>query len=510
MKRMGRCLIILLCLLLAACEAKPADVQESHKSGSEFYDNKITVAFCGNPEAVEQNEAAKALLEQITGLSVDLLCISENLWADKMNKTIAAGKIPEMILCRERRETENFVSQNVLAELPYEEVANYAPKLYQTISDAAWFYTRFENQNWGIPFVSENLQKASLLIYNREWLDRLGVSEPPVTLEETEALFERFVHEDPDGNGLDDTYAICPAGRDNILTMLPEVFLAYGVSPAGWMPDDNGTLQLGITRPQAKQAVETLRRWYAKGYIDPEFLYTDGEAEKKKWSTQKTGVVRSDFFSLTSLAEHHTPVVAAAPTGSTGVGGYLDYGETTGMVVFGKQLMRQPKLLRELVAAVEQLTTDAATAEKLWGVTETAQNEFATNDAEKKTEPKRNLGFAIPFMPTKTVFNSLVSQFDTYDFWGHCAENSGETIGYIPELEDCLSSEVHRQMQDAVLLIEQWMVDYISGRKDTADYDTFFAQWQAAAGASVTEAVNEAYRGYVGAVEQIGMLRTMR
>ncbi len=47
-----------------------------------------------------------------------------------------------------------------------------------------------------------------------QWLDKLGVKELPLSLEDWYTLMTRFAKEDPDGNGKDDTYGFSSSGVD--------------------------------------------------------------------------------------------------------------------------------------------------------------------------------------------------------------------------------------------------------------------------------------------------------
>ena len=46
-----------------------------------------------------------------------------------------------------------------------------------------------------------------------DWLREVGIAEVPETLEEMYDALHEFRHDDPDGNGILDTYGFCPVIR---------------------------------------------------------------------------------------------------------------------------------------------------------------------------------------------------------------------------------------------------------------------------------------------------------
>ena len=52
-----------------------------------------------------------------------------------------------------------------------------------------------------------NVLPNHAIVIRKDWLDNLGL-EVPTTPEELLAVAEAFTYDDPDGNGVDDTYAI--------------------------------------------------------------------------------------------------------------------------------------------------------------------------------------------------------------------------------------------------------------------------------------------------------------
>ena len=103
-----------------------------------------------------------------------------------------------------------------------------------------------------------------------DWLRNVGIDKVPETLDELYAALWKFRHEDPDGNGIQDTYGMCPNAQA-WFKAFGEVFGAYGIVPHGWMlRDGRGRVGRG-PGPEVKQILGLLRKWYDDGLIDPDF-----------------------------------------------------------------------------------------------------------------------------------------------------------------------------------------------------------------------------------------------
>ena len=73
-------------------------------------------------------------------------------------------------------------------------------------------------------------------------MDKLGI-ESVTNLEEFEAMLEAFTKQDPDGNGVDDTYGIHGGQRYRF----NYVWGAYGIMPDSYIVRDDKTVFTSVT-----------------------------------------------------------------------------------------------------------------------------------------------------------------------------------------------------------------------------------------------------------------------
>ncbi|MBN2853623.1 MAG: hypothetical protein JXQ23_12875 [Clostridia bacterium] len=80
---------------------------------------------------------------------------------------------------------------------------------------------------WGLP--AGNTFIINARSYNQDWLDKLGMK-VPTTTEEFYECAKRVSKEDPDGNGINDSY-IAQYANETLLDDFYDIFLAYGCYP---------------------------------------------------------------------------------------------------------------------------------------------------------------------------------------------------------------------------------------------------------------------------------------
>ncbi|MBN2884232.1 MAG: extracellular solute-binding protein [Clostridia bacterium] len=93
-------------------------------------------------------------------------------------------------------------------------------------------YTDKDGNIWGLP-TSDDISLPRR-IYNKEWLDAYGMGEPK-SIDELYEFARYIAFEDPDGNGVDDTYIAAFSDVD-IMNSLADIFIYLGCQHAGFYP----------------------------------------------------------------------------------------------------------------------------------------------------------------------------------------------------------------------------------------------------------------------------------
>ena len=113
-----------------------------------------------------------------------------------------------------------------------------------------------------------NIYKAERkgIFIRTDWLDNLGL-EVPTTWEELYNVAHAFTYDDPDGNGVNDTFGLTGAGMGT----LRYFFSSTGVSNIYWNRDEEGNWSFGPMDDKNIEILEWLRKMYEDGSIDPDF-----------------------------------------------------------------------------------------------------------------------------------------------------------------------------------------------------------------------------------------------
>ncbi|MGN0315010.1 MAG: hypothetical protein ACI4EG_09515 [Fusicatenibacter sp.] len=140
----------------------------------------------------------------------------------------------------------------------------------------------------------------------QDWLDNLGLS-VPTTLDELEDVLYKFTFDDPDGNGVNDTYGWGGDGYD-LRSFWPWIQGAgEGYGRDSFLLADDGTYIYGPTTEDCKEWLGRVSKLYADGVITPNIITdTDRDEEMANggfgatyswvtWNNPSTGVMQSFY-----------------------------------------------------------------------------------------------------------------------------------------------------------------------------------------------------------------------
>ena len=116
------------------------------------------------------------------------------------------------------------------------------------------------NLSWG----------SRTLFVRKDWMEKLGIDDPQ-TAEEFIEMCVRFVTDDPDGNGEDDTLGFTLRA---IWPFQSQTF-GYGYTDGSWIKVGD-EYHLGNTTQAALELFSFLRELYQRGGLDPDFILNTG------------------------------------------------------------------------------------------------------------------------------------------------------------------------------------------------------------------------------------------
>lgn len=222
-----------------------------------------------NPEMVER-------WEEEYNVDFELIYVEDSSAVDQINLMVASGDVPDVI---QYVDMYQYYQDGIIGGWSEEFFREHAPNLSKYIDEtdaSAWNVAKFDGENmYSIPCFRLYDTIATPVVWRTDWLENVGITEIPKTLEEFEEAFYKFAKEDPDGNGKDDTYGLSETG-------IRTIYGAFGSYRGKWLLDDEGKVVYGDVKPEMKEALALLNKWYEDGVLDPEFV--TGENEGGYWA----------------------------------------------------------------------------------------------------------------------------------------------------------------------------------------------------------------------------------
>ena len=165
----------------------------------------------------------------------------------------------------------------------------------------------FDGHQYGLP-EPPAIPKREGLVIRQDWLDNLGL-EAPTTLDELYDVAVAFTTQDPDGNGVNDTYGIGAfVEGPGLGRRFDYIFGAYGV-PSGtaiWDFRSGHEFQLNARTSEFYDAMEYMTSLQEAGVIDPDWPTLSKDEFRARWKQGLFGIMWEDFAALTNKS-NYTP-----------------------------------------------------------------------------------------------------------------------------------------------------------------------------------------------------------
>lgn len=206
--------------------------------------------------------------------------------SQKLNLAMAGKTLPDIIY-GSGKDIGTLAKGGQLAPLN-EVIEKYASPLskyfidqFQTETGGAFFAPfTYDGQIYAFPIMADIWANTWESNWIREDIVKSLGKELPRTLGEFEELLAGFKAQNPEGVG--HTLYMSSKG----ITGMDTAMQPFEANPGKWVEDKDGKLVYGSVQPQVKEGLATLAKWYANGWIDPEFIVKD---EAKSYEAYAAG-----------------------------------------------------------------------------------------------------------------------------------------------------------------------------------------------------------------------------
>lgn len=498
-------------------------------------DRRLTVSWMGIPRFAVAREGTwiERRLEERFNVEIEPIFLDTMAYDRRKPLAFGAGAVPDVWWEGDPISVQRNVYHGFALEIPYEVIVKHAPNCARQLirhAPEAWLNSRWEGANYGLPTYGIRNVHPIPGVWRMDWLRNVGIERVPETLEEMETALRKFVYEDPDRDGKDDTIGL----QTSMLawwSAFGEVFGAYGVMPFDWMVRD-GQVVWGGLLPESKRALALLAGWYEDGLIDPEFVSTrflnrqfdesfiHGKSGYRPFGGLYARIDLTQKNSLLSLTKQMNPEAEFAVDkflkGPDGKRRGRVWGPGAHVICFGRHLAREPeKVIRILkmfdaMARDEQLFLEARMGQRgvHWEFDEDEGVDLlapydARNAGVKElinTQLDLGAGFFSAFGATPNLVEAYLGEKEKafrreyqrpewamYDILGKpdTVPSAGTYLGDLRELQKTAYTEI------------------IRGERPVDSFEVFVANWKREGGDIVLKEANELYRAKLAIVERI-------
>lgn len=309
MKKRYLSLFLVMAMLLMSMITGLTAVAEAEDGPLTPYAEPVEITWAVQASAVQQfidgdtyenNVWSRLIKEKLNiDLKVELSAdISTDAYNNQMNLLLASGDFPDVV----RYDNRTFFNQAIEAGYiqpigeVFDKYASDAVKQYAVDYADAFAGATVNDELYAFPYMNDNFHQAAYLWIRDDWMENLN-AQPPKTVDEMVELARRFTFEDPDGNGVDDTYGFALAGspvQSNYGTLLG-LCGAFGVPGYGntgvFYRGDDGKVTFSYIQPGMKEALAVARQMYEEGLIDPEFMADNVATMEEDVTTGKIGMM---------------------------------------------------------------------------------------------------------------------------------------------------------------------------------------------------------------------------
>ena len=245
-------------------------------------------------------------------------------YEQKLNITAASGDLPDVFSVN-ATQLKQLVDDGALHDMSavYDSHAAAFTKDVMTQDGGnALLSATFDGKLMAIPKMGSGIGNSNVLWIRSDWLNNLNMP-APTSMADLRGLIRAFTHDDPDGNGENDTFGLA-LNKDlwGMFASLEGFFNGHGAYPNMWI-EKNGRLESGNVQAEMRDALLTVQDLFREGCIDPEFGVKDGWTVGGDVSQDKIGIMYGFFWNMGWLSDAKTanPGMEWIPYAIVGEGG---------------------------------------------------------------------------------------------------------------------------------------------------------------------------------------------
>lgn len=414
-------------------------------------------------------------VEEIMGAEITPTFVQGPNMMDRLNVTLASGELPDIMVVFEGNQPS--IVQAVRAGA-FWEVGAYLddyPNLKASRDEIRDTNISIDGKIYAL-YDPEFIARTGFNI-RQDWLDNLGL-DIPTSIDELYEVLRAFTYDDPDGNGVDDTFGVAALSYSSVL--IPEEFGA----PNGYKVEE-GKFTPAFETDEFREAMKFSRRLYEEGIMNQDFAYvqqnqTDEMLQRGEVGVYIGNVDRADIFSVLLENQPEAKITSFSNLGNNNaIHTFLGFWNT---LMFPKSSIETEERLHEILGALDRYA-------------DPEHREFRLNGLED-VEDSGMMGKMEAL--NVLALNAPEADPDELEDWhGDMVrvvmenENSDNLVG---NPANALLSETAAEVgNELTTLLQDAQVNYVLGELDDAGFDAVIEEWYARGGAQIIQEFEEQY-----------------
>lgn len=449
----------------------------------------MTISWIGFDSAVPDN-AIEQMIEERFNVQIEAIQVNTSD-ADAMNLYWTGGGDADIITfgAGGYDYVNMLIEQGIVRSYDKEWLYEYMPSWMEKVIGMAGSQEIVDEQivyedgeTYVVPLYMQQMAETGLFLIRQDWLDKLEM-EMPTNLDELHDVLYAFTYNDPDGNGVDDTYGMNGNGR----YYFNYIFGAYGIQKNSYYKLEDGSVIYTSATEAYKDVMKLLASWYAEGIIDPETITDDRTKQREKWAQGKFGVLPDNAFwvnngiytMVTDVNPEAKLEAMPALTGPDGLtGSYVDYPNVVtqqGAFFFGANT--SDEMVKKIMEIKESFAADYEWYKRCYygeeGVDYVYEDGAAKRLIDVDQRTQAGIGYFYTIMPKDAVAYADETP-DKYQA-AHdvsAANNPSYTGRNFYLVERCESAETYGT--DVSTIAEEWYAQALMGKIDIdAEWDSY-------------------------------------
>ena len=259
-------------------------------------------------ELEEVDELYFAAVEEATNTKINIELPPASSYTERLQMMIASTEYADVTLFPSHTDKVFVDACRDGVFIRLNEMLEDCPNIMAHTYDISWETLQIlrddgDDSIYAVPRTS--IARADGYTIRKDWLDAVGYTDytegDTMTIDQLKEILTLFTYNDPDGNGIDDTYGfgIYADADGNI-----DVFFSQAFGLGGWGEYDGEIIDLRRSRDHDnyKRALQFSQELWAEGLVDPDAPTIQGDVALDRFKKGVTGV-RGEFAGWMTMYE---------------------------------------------------------------------------------------------------------------------------------------------------------------------------------------------------------------